>query len=323
MDTPRSATGRTLERHTVQTPDGWRLSLTRVVEPGRSPGPPVLFVPGYGMNAWVLQYHPSGRSFADVLLEHGFDPWGIDLRGTATSRGPTPAGLEGQALHDLPAALAYIRGVAAAEQVHAIGCSLGGSLLFAHAALADEHHLDRLVAIGAPLSWGRTIKTRVLGRVLQTAGQVPMRRTRSLARVALPIVARTAPAALGIYLNPRITDVSCAADLTRVVEDPLPTINRAVGDWMRGELRIGGRAIASSLEGFERPLMVVHGSGDGIVPTDAALSVVGAVGGPVEVVAVHHPAGEPVGHADMFVSRIAPREVFEPVARFLSDDPAA
>ncbi|HHO49821.1 MAG TPA: hypothetical protein ENK18_02870, partial [Deltaproteobacteria bacterium] len=85
MDTAQGAPERILEPHTVQTPDGWRLSLIRVVRPGVAPGPPVLFVPGYGMNAWIVQYHPSGRSFADVLLEHGFDPWGIDLRGTATS----------------------------------------------------------------------------------------------------------------------------------------------------------------------------------------------------------------------------------------------
>ena len=317
-----------VEHHTVVTPDGWALSLQRPIRPGASTGgsavarAPVLFVPGYGMNAWIVRYHPSGRSFASVLLDAGLDPWGIDLRGTASSRGPRGgARLADQALVDLPAVIDHIRSVTGVDAVHAIGCSLGGSLLLGHAALSEEASIGRLALIGAPLHWGDSLRERVLGRVLQTAGAIPMRGTRRFARFALPLAATLAPAALRLYLNPRITDVGCVDELVRTVEDPVPAINRAIGAWMRSELRLADRPVAPALARFVSPMLVVHGSGDGIVGHRAALSAVGATGGPVEVIRVDHPSGQPVGHADMFVSDIAPTQVFEPVARFLAQPP--
>ncbi|MEO0604623.1 MAG: alpha/beta fold hydrolase, partial [Myxococcota bacterium] len=310
-------TERHLEHHTIRTADGWSLQLTRVVRRGERAGQPVLFIPGYGMNAWIVQYHPRGRSFADVLLEGGFDPWGIDLRGTSTSKGPTRPSFQAMSTHDLPAAIDYIRNFRSAERVHAIGCSLGGAMLLGHAAFAPSPGLDRVVTIGTPLRWPRDLRTRLLSTLMRTAGSIPMRGTRAWTAVALPVVSRLVPSALSIYLNPRITDVRMASELTRTVEDPLPVINRALGHWMRSDLRIQGRPVAPALKRFDRPLLVMYGSGDGIVPREAALSVVGTTRGPVEVLEVEHPDGEPVGHADLFISDVAPTRVFEPVTRFL------
>jgi alpha-beta hydrolase superfamily lysophospholipase len=274
------------------------------------------------MNAWIFQYHPSGRSFAEVLLDAGFDPWGVDLRGASTarrtSRDAGPVDLDAQVTVDLPAVLDFVRGRSGAERVHAIGCSLGGSLLFAHAAFAPEPHLDHLVAIGAPLAWEPSLTTRALARLLRTGGRLPLRGTRRIARHALPWVARGAPGILSIYLNPRITDLRDPEQLTRTVEDPVPALNLAIARWMRGQLVLGGQPVAPALRRFDRPLLVVHGSGDGVVPRGAALSVVGATSGPVEVALVSHPAGEPVGHADLFVSEVAPEQVFARTARFLA-----
>ena len=122
IDRPRSERAfgaeRHLEHHAVRTGDGWVLQLTRVVRPGQPAGQPVLFIPGYGMNAWIVQYHPRGRSFADVLLEGGFDPWGVDLRGTSTSKGPTRPSFQAMSTHDVPAAIDYIRTLRSAERVH-------------------------------------------------------------------------------------------------------------------------------------------------------------------------------------------------------------
>lgn len=314
---------RAVESHSAVTPDGWSLGLIRVVRPGTSSGPPVLFVPGYGMNAWIVQYHPSGRSFADVLLQAGLDPWGVDLRGTSTSRrvrptAPPPA-FDDQATIDLPAALGYIRAATGHDRVHVIGCSLGGSLLFAHLALCPEPAVDRMVAIASPLTWEPSVARRAVAALLQTVGQVPLAGTRRLTRHLLPLAARAAPGLLSMYLNPRITDIRDPVALTRTVEDPMPAIHRALAQWMRSELRIGDRAVAPALQRFDRPMLVLYGSGDGIVPMGPALSVVRAVGGPVRVARVEHPSGEPVGHADLFISEIAPERVFEPTAAFLTE----
>ena len=99
----------------------------------------------------------------------------------------------------------------------------------------------------------------------------------------------------------------------------MPGINRAIGAWMRaGAMEIGGIRIREGLAAFDGPLLVIHGSADGIVPGPAALSVVGATSGPVEVERIDHPSGEGVGHADLFVSDIAPERVFARVAAFLT-----
>lgn len=310
-----------IEQHHVPTSDGWSLSLWRLRIDAPPRGTPVLFVPGYGMNSYIAQFHPSGRSFLDVLLDAGLDPWGVDLRGTSTS-GPGPdagaVSLEAFALRDLPAAVQYVRQTAGVQQVHAIGCSLGGSMLLAHVALSADSGVDRLVAIGTPLDWGRSRRRRILGRLMQTVGAIPVKGTRPVARVALPVVARLAPAALRFYLNPSITDVGHAVALTRTVEDPHPAINRDIGAWMRRDLRMSGLSVLDELSRFDRPTLLIVGSGDGVVPRPAALSVIRATAGPVSVRLVAHPDGHPVGHADLFVSDIAPSEVFEPVARFLT-----
>ena len=313
--------------HVATTLDGWALRLTRFVRPSGTPGAPVLFVHGFGMNSYLMQYHPAGRTFASVLLEQGLDPWAVDLRGTSSSRQLRPEGLapglDSQTLYDLPAVLTYIRRQTGHERVHAIGCSLGGSLLFAHAAFAEEPGLGRVVAIGAPLSWQGAPMARYWSRMLQTVGSIPVRGSRHFAKHALPVLAKTAPWLLSVYINPTITDISAPGDITRTVENPIPSVNRAIAEWMRGELRVAGRAVAPALKRFEEPMMVMYGTGDGIVPRPAALSVVGATSGPVEVVEVGHPRGESVGHADLFVSDIAPQAVFEPAARFFAERAAA
>lgn len=310
-----------IETHEVATADGWHLRLERGVGEAGPRGTPVVFIPGYGMNAWIFRYHPTAASFLEVLLQAGLDPWAVDLRGTSTSSagpGAPPATLSGQALVDLPAVLAHICARSGAERVHAIGCSLGGSLLYAYA-IQPDHVLDRVVCVGAPLDWGVGLRTRLLGRVLPVVGRVPLRGTRRFASVGLPLLAAAVPRALQIYLNPKITDVREARDLVLTVEDPVPSVNLAIGAWMRaGALHIGGVHVRAELHRFTRPLLVLHASGDGIVPEESALSVVGATGGPVEVQQVDHPSGEPVGHADLFASDIAPERVFAVTAAFLT-----
>ncbi|HMV67246.1 MAG TPA: alpha/beta fold hydrolase, partial [Myxococcota bacterium] len=140
----------------LRTPDGWTLLLRRASRGGRpGDGPPILLVPGYGMNASIFAFHPEGHGLLEHLLGAGFDPWAIDLRGTSTSAPPlrgAPARLRDQAWIDLPTALERVAHVTRQERVHAIGCSLGGALLYAHVG-RDAHRVDRLVTMGSPLAW--------------------------------------------------------------------------------------------------------------------------------------------------------------------------
>ncbi len=321
---PSALVGLRPVRARVTTSDGWSLEVTRGV-PEIPMGddrhrPPVLFVPGYGMNAHLFHHHPSGPSFAEVLYAQGFDPWSVDLRGTRSSRAPSPRSrprLADQAFRDLPAVLDHVaerRGVA---RVHAIGCSLGGALLYAHGG-RDAHRIDRLVTMGSPLVMvADTAILRALAAIGPLAARVPVRGTRPLARIALPWVARVAPEALSFYLNPALIDLARPARLVQTVEDPSPTINVAMSAWARdGRLRLDGHDVTEGLSAFDRPLLVTYAAEDGVCVPRAALTAVEATGGPVEVLRVDHPDGA-VRHADLFIARFAPTGVFPSVAAFL------
>jgi len=309
-----------VEDHRVTTWDGWSLSLHRSPD-ARAGAAPVLFVPGYGMNGWIFRYHPNARSFMGHLVDAGLDPWWVDLRGTSTSRrrrgAPAPS-LRDQALIDLPSAFDYIAAATGADRVSAIGCSLGGSLLYAWAGLDPQHRIERLVTMGSPLRWGHTAITRTFAWGLPAAGSVPMRGTRRLARVALPVAGTIAPWALSLYLNPKITQIRPSRMLTRTVEDPAPTINRDLGRWMRtGDLHLDGVNVTDALSRYSRPLLLIFGSGDGICPEAASTSATERTSGPVDTLRVDHPDGHRVGHADLFISELAPSHVFPRVSRFL------
>jgi pimeloyl-ACP methyl ester carboxylesterase len=311
-----------VEHHTVTTPDGWTLQMCRGVREEGVHGVPVVFVPGFGMNSWIFRYHPRGRSFMEVLLEHGLDPWSVDLRGLSTAKAragaPKAAGLADYAYMDLPSAFDYVARTTGHERVHGIGCSLGGAVLYAYGSTLPKQRLDRLVTMATPLKWTRaTPLVRVFGMLTPVIGLARLRGTRGMARMALPVVSRVIPGVLSVYLNPEITDISGARDLARTVEDPSPRVNRQIGRWIqRQELEIGGTNIHDALHHFDRPLLVVAGNADGICPPENAMAALEAVAGPGESMVIGH-EDERVAHADLLVSDIAPERVFAPIARWL------
>lgn len=309
-----------LERETLTTPDRWRLSLTRMRSPDRAPGPPVLMVPGYGMNAFAFRFHPTGRSLMGALVRAGLDPWAVDLRGTRSSRPPrdnAPVRLADQAFQDIPAVLDHIAAVTGYDRVHGIGCSLGGAMFYAYVG-AMSHRIDRLVTMGSPLVWtDRTWLLRAFTHLGPVLGRVPLRGTRPLARFALPVVGKLAPGLLSVYLNPRITDIGQPAELSRTVEDPCPDINVQLSTWLRqGHLVLDGHHVTEGLSQFDRPLLLLHAREDGVCPPSAARAAAAAVGGPVEVMEIAHPEHR-VSHVDIFVGEHVHHAVYAPVSRFL------
>ena len=308
-----------IQHYQVKTADGWTLPLTRAQTDASENRPPVLFVPGYGMNSFIFRYHPRGVSMMEALVDAGFDPWALDPRGLSTTRSQPNGGrvsLVEQALVDLPAAFDHIAAVTGRERVHAIGCSLGGVLLYAYGGRPD-HRIDRLVAIGTPLRWTEpSALLRLFAAAAPVMGRVRVRGTRRLARVALPLAASLAPGALSIYLNPRITATRPAGQLTRTVENPHRQINREIGRWIQNaDLDLDGFDVTKRLATFDRRLLVLCGEGDQICPSGAALSAVGATGGHVESLMIR---GD-VAHADLFISDLVHDRVYPPVAEWFRE----
>ncbi len=173
----------TLEEIPVDTPDGWRLVLTRYrPRPQKFPQPllgaPLLLVHGYTQNrrAWNV------GEFVKNMAYFGADLYLLELRGHGKSSVAAQRRLarkEGRALprdldyrwdidsyllDDLPAAVQAVKRVSGRDQIFYCGHSLGGILGYAYATLFDD--LMGLVTIGAPSDFSRmSIGMRALGWV--------------------------------------------------------------------------------------------------------------------------------------------------------------
>ena len=315
-----------LQLHPVQTSDGWTLPLTALVMPERLvPGSrPLLLVPGYGMNSAIFRYHPAGRSLAHTLAAEGFEVWMGGFRGQKAARarrGAPPPGLAALAEIDLPAQLqAVLAGSrTGAAAVDLIGVSLGGSISYAYLALHRDAPVGAMVAVCAPLRWvTRHLLLRLAFASRRLAGAVPMWGSASLARVALPLLAR-APGALSIYLNADHINLDDADRILETVDRPHRRLNRQLAAWMgQQDMVLGGVNITAALRRVVAPLLVVHTNRDQIVPPPVALSVVGAWGGSdLEVMKVGD-AEDWYAHADLFMAPRAPEQVFAPLARWLA-----
>jgi pimeloyl-ACP methyl ester carboxylesterase len=317
-----------INQHFVDNGDGWELDLKQYVEPKTCirERPPVVMIPGYAMNTFILGFHPDGTSMVEYLVQGGHEVWTANLRRQGDSR-PRPGrarfGFAELALTDLPAVFNFIRGAAFTEPetLQAVGCSLGASLLYAYLAHHPEDHgLDAMVAIGGPLRWDATHPLmRVAFSSPRIAGAARIRGTRRLARLALPLL-RRAPRLLALYMHADMVDMSQVTELVKAVEDPIPQLNREIAHWMRAkDLTVGGLNVTQGLARVEGlPLLCILGNADGIVPPAAALSVRAVLG--EEAVDVLEVGDErsAFAHADLFIARQAQDQVFRPMGEWLA-----
>jgi len=310
----------------VNTGDGWVLHLERTSSPAHLDRSlrPVVIVPGYGMNGFIFGFHPRGTSLTKHLAEAGLEVWVANLRRQGASRAlhkraGVPA-LRMLAEVDLTCAVDAVLAhtETGAKQVSVIGCSLGGSIAYAHLALVENAKVGALVTVGSPLRWVEISPLFALpSRLPRLLAMLRMSGTRRLAGTVLPLLAR-APSLLSVYMNAAHVDLSCAAELAQTVEDAHPRTNHDIARWIVArDMILRGVNVTEALARRKLPLLVVIGNRDGIVPERSALSVVDAWGGEdVDVLRVGTPE-DWYAHADLFIGNDAPKVVFDPIATWL------
>ncbi len=323
------------KKHFVPNGDGWLLGLKQTYETAaldRSRRP-VAIIPGYGMNAFIFGYHPRGKSMEAYWADQGFEVWSLNLRAQGTSRrvgGRKQYGFYDAAVTDLGAAFEFIVGhtETEAKSLDAVGCSLGGTYLYANLAFSQEKSLlGSVVTIGAPLKWVEVnpmLKTAFSSP--RVAGMLAIRGVRPFARLAMPLLTR-APKLLSVYLHPEIVDTSRMDEMIETVENPDRRLNREIAKWVKqGDLVVRGVNVTEAVGTVTNPLLVVISNADGIVPEASALSAHGKIGSTVKDILCVGTNEVPVAHADLFVSNIAQEWVFEPLAQWLiarNEDPPA
>lgn len=141
----------------VETADGATIALHH--HPGR--GEPVLLVHGVSSNHrfWDLD---ADHSLARWLVDQGFDPWLLDLRGHGNAQYDVDGvwqvsgwTVDDYGKYDVPAAVDYIRRVTGREQVGYVGHSMGGMVGAIYAVEGGEPYLSAMVLVGSPATFRR------------------------------------------------------------------------------------------------------------------------------------------------------------------------
>ncbi len=261
-----------IELHPIYTPDGWRIMLYRHRQ-GDSNGEPVLLCHGFSSNHWNLNA-PRGESAADFLAAQGYDCWTIDLRGTRSSTPPagTPrhrATFDGYVMQDLPAAIAHIRSITGHDQVHWVGHSLGGTLLYAYELAHGRAHLASGTTIGSPPGlnafWPEW-QSKLVSLLERLPGPFSV-----IQRALAPIHAFVKPRTRMVpvdwdNLNPKFG----VAEFFSAVETPPGPVTRTLEECARHRyLAVDNDRVnvLAGLNKLETPLLVIGCPLDPIVPT--------------------------------------------------------
>lgn len=305
----------------------WRLDLScynRTEGPAED-RPPILMIPGYAMNAFILGYHPTGRSMVGYLVDQGFEVWTANLRGQGEAElryGDSEFGFRGIATEDMPTVCDVVldETETGEDEIDVIGCSLGASFVYAYLAHhLGEHRIRSIVPIGGPLRWERVHPAvRLIFSSRRLAGALATRGTRLMARLAIPIVKRLPPIA-SIYMNVHQIDLENADELVRTVDDPNPKLNREIARWIRNrDLVVAGENVTEAMAEVDARILCIVANHDEIVPEESALSIRDHIGS--EDVSTLRVGDEEdwFAHADLFISHDADREVFEPLAEWLA-----
>jgi pimeloyl-ACP methyl ester carboxylesterase len=284
---------------------------------------PIIIVPGYGMNSFIFGFHPSERSLEAALAHHaGASVYSPDLRGSGRSRSSDTRGygIAELGVDDLGAVVAWVREQEHAERVHLVGCSLGAALAFAYIAHRGSDHVASFVSLGGLVRW---VEVPPLLRVAfaspEVMGRVQVRGSRRIVSVALPLILRTFPRLLSLYVNSVSSDLTRTREIVQTVEDPHAPVNEEVAAWIaRRDLIVRGVNVSKAIEEMTFPTLCVVAREDGIVPEATGRDVYDRIGAAdKDLLLVGGDPDKPIAHADLFLSKGAEERIFVPIARFL------
>jgi len=314
------------EIHLVPTPGGGRISLYRYKPEQERPGLPVILCHGLGANRFNFDLGPE-CSLARTLQRAGFDVWSLELPGRGKSRmagreGPfgykRPCFFDDYVRQGAPAAISHVRKQTGAEQVHWVGHSMGGMVLYGILEGERAAEIASGVAVASP---GRVVPPfrlpfrRVSFLVL---GLLPRLPQAFFARGLAPVLASLVFTRLGsLLLNPANVEkrillrALCflATDVTR--GEILQFLSWSFGGDMRS-MR-DGFSYTGNLAGIERPLLFLAGGKDRLAPPDLVQEVYERVSSRRKrLVVLGRQSGQSqdYGHGDLLMGKRCPEEVF-------------
>jgi len=315
-----------LSEYVVNNNDGWELSLERLINTKKYDRSlsPALFIPGYGMNSFIFNYHPNGKSLAQYVSDRGFEVYMINFRQMGRSRCYDLSREEEYSLldiarYDLAATIEFIKENSSSDRkdIHFLSCSLGASIGFIYFAFFDQKDIRSFTNLGGPLRWIRIhpiIRAAFYSSVIMK--NLKFKRSKELARLFLPYISKTP--LLSIYLHSEHIDMTKVDEFTQTVEDPNRFINAEISLWMKNrDLIYMGKNITEEFRKYSKPLLCLIANSDGIVPPETVRFPLSIASSKIKDELVIGNEKIRFAHADLYISRYAQKMFFEPFSNWL------
>ncbi len=317
--------------HLVRTRDDWRIALYRYPAASQRYETPVLLCHGLGANRFNFDLGPE-VSLARYLQQEGFDVWSIDLRGRGNSgrcaRGERCSGnshvFDDYVREDAGAAIRHVLGETGASQVHWIGHSMGGLVLYAFLQGEEAESIASGVAIASPGSYahmGRASLSPVLFNVLRVFPRIHLS---FLAAGLAPLLARIRLPGEALFMNRNNVEIEpveralcyLTADVSR------GEISQFL-DWMKsGDFRTydRGTSYEQNFSKVRRPLFCIAGAKDHLVPPASVAAAYDRIASDRKdflVLGREQGQEEDYGHGDLLMGKNVRREVFPRILEWL------
>lgn len=310
----------------VHTADGWRLALHHY--PARGTPRPTPVVLCHGVTANLHNWDAGPGSLPRLLAARGFDVYGLELRGSGDSeRTHYRYSFDDYVLRDVPAAVDFVVARAPSGQVHWVGHSMGGMVMYGYLQRVGQAKVRSLVAVGSPpLVLDRNVYVRFAREVLFPLStfffdRLPMG---LLSELGAPFADDPPVPAVHLIWNPDnmapdtaravaangVNDI--AANVMRVlVDDDFVSLDRA-------------HDYTAEMRRIEVPVLFVGGSLDALAPPAVLAAGYRAVSSADKRIVVFGKANGHVadyGHVDLALGETAAAEVFPEIIRWLEARP--
>ncbi len=341
----------------TRTEDGWTLSIRRFKPQSTDPTrAPVVLCHGLNCNDRFFDISEE-VSLARYLAGRGYDVWVPALRGAGGSTKPGINWLRRQLrpvipelpreltfpsidptkldwtmddyiIYDVPTILRTVREQTGAPQVHWVGHSLGGVIIYAYVGRFGNEGLASIVSLGVPLTIPQPPNNFLAA----------FRDNKELFKLITLLVNASIPASLrrldqrsgvaAALYNPRHVDRPVLREFfTRGVEDiPVGVLDQLVKAVETGEMRSADdeTRYAGLLDQVTVPCFVTGGLVDLIAPPEAIRYVyhhISSQDKAFHIFALVNNDSIDYGHLDLIIGRYAPRDVFPAIADWLAHHP--